>query len=258
MRIIGGHDYFDSALAHGSDTSLVFQRQKIEDAPILPFVDSALTPMLKDTVSFHGRGRDHWRRESVVVSGKTAYAFIPQEIWLAGRRYGGIKVEGNPLVQPLFAKPEMTEWFWDVDMFMQFIASIDAQLRKGDEWTSKHSVTGSNISEHFDREPTRDETDWLIENHVSIAVWLPSISGRRSKRWREDTGWKINVDGLGKMGFARKLDPFTAFQELSMWIGGVLPRPGNPIVEITDEKVKVAKHGMDKWSFRTPPGNKGR
>jgi hypothetical protein len=46
------------------------------------------------------------------------------------------------------------------------------------------------------------------------------------------------------------MDPFTLFQELSMFVGGVLPRNPNPMVEITDDKVKVAKHGFDKWSFR--------
>ena len=25
---------------------------------------------------------------------------------------------------------------------------------------------------------------------------------------------------------------------------------GNPMVQITDDEVKIAKHGMDRWSFR--------
>ncbi len=38
-----------------------------------------------------------------------------------------------------------------------------------------------------------------------------------------------------------------------MWVGGVLPRSGNPMVEITDDKVKAHKAGFDQWSFRKMP-----
>jgi hypothetical protein len=45
------------------------------------------------------------------------------------------------------------------------------------------------------------------------------------------------------------MDPFTLFQELSMFVGN-LPQPGPPMVQITDPDIKIAKHGFDKWSFR--------
>ena len=44
-------------------------------------------------------------------------------------------------------------------------------------------------------------------------------------------------------------DAVTAFQELDMWMSGALGMPGAPMVEI-DDKYRMAKHGMDKWSFR--------
>jgi hypothetical protein len=40
-----------------------------------------------------------------------------------------------------------------------------------------------------------------------------------------------------------------------MWLGNQA-RPAPPMVTITDEKVLVTKHGMDKWSFRTMPAKK--
>lgn len=253
MRIIGGHDYFDSVLAHGSDPSIVLQRRKFEDAPVLPFAQSRLAPLLRDYFSFLGR---NWRHENSLVRRKTEYRFFPHEIWFAGKRYGGVKVETHAASVGFPARAEKTEWYWDLAKFEQFLASIDAKLDSGRGFISDHAITATNLREHFEREPTRAETDWLIENRVSIAVWNGSTSQRYSKHWHQHSGWKIDVDGLGNMGFAKKLDPFAAFQELSMWVGGVLPRPGAPMVEITDERTKVRKHGMDEWSFRTPPGMK--
>ena len=38
-----------------------------------------------------------------------------------------------------------------------------------------------------------------------------------------------------------------------MWLSGVLPSNRTPIVEITDDKIKIAKHGFHHpTSFRRP------
>lgn len=55
--------------------------------------------------------------------------------------------------------------------------------------------------------------------------------------------------------FFRIKDPFTAHQELSMYVGGVLNQPEREMVHITDHD-KVHKHGFDKWSFRKLPTKK--
>ena len=49
------------------------------------------------------------------------------------------------------------------------------------------------------------------------------------------------------------LDPFTAYQEIDMWISGTLSYPQNFMVDIED-KYKVLEHGFDpKYGFRTRP-----
>ena len=37
-----------------------------------------------------------------------------------------------------------------------------------------------------------------------------------------------------------------------MWVGGTLSSLAPKTVEITDDKIKIAKHGMDHTSFRRP------
>jgi hypothetical protein len=49
--------------------------------------------------------------------------------------------------------------------------------------------------------------------------------------------------------FQRIVDPYTAFQELSMYIGGILGNLNPKVPDVSNEDLIVAK-GFDKWSFR--------
>jgi len=51
------------------------------------------------------------------------------------------------------------------------------------------------------------------------------------------------------MEFFKIVDPFTAFQELSMFIGGIMGGKSPIMIEVAD-KDRIAKHGFDKFSFR--------
>ena len=52
--------------------------------------------------------------------------------------------------------------------------------------------------------------------------------------------------------FVRVFDPYAAFQEISMYLGGVLGTNNPPIPHVSDEDLSAAK-GFDKWSFRKEP-----
>ena len=55
--------------------------------------------------------------------------------------------------------------------------------------------------------------------------------------------------------FYRVFDPFMAYQELSMYISGVLGVGERPTVDISDIDM-AAKKGFDNKSFRTDPGTR--
>jgi hypothetical protein len=57
---------------------------------------------------------------------------------------------------------------------------------------------------------------------------------------------------LKKYKFYKIKDAFTAYQEISMFLGGVLSMPFKPVVDIED-KYKIQSHGFDKWSFKKLP-----
>lgn len=74
------------------------------------------------------------------------------------------------------------------------------------------------------------------------------------KRYHRKEEFIINPI-LKNYEFYKVFETFTAFQEISMFIGGVLGSGEKDIIEISD-KHKIAKHGFDKWSFRKEPKNK--
>jgi hypothetical protein len=57
---------------------------------------------------------------------------------------------------------------------------------------------------------------------------------------------------LKEYKFYRVLDAYTVFQEIMMFIGGVLGTNENNIIDV-DDKYKISQHGFDKWSFRKEP-----
>jgi hypothetical protein len=63
---------------------------------------------------------------------------------------------------------------------------------------------------------------------------------------------------LKEVGFARLVDPYTAFQEINMFLGNNMVDQFNPSIGRTDNEIRDSK-GMNEWSFRSPsPGKKKR
>lgn len=91
--------------------------------------------------------------------------------------------------------------------------------------------------------------DRCIEEKITI------ITHFSDSEWKRDFGlWLVN-NPLKDVQFWKMFNPFLAYQELMMWVGGVLNQPERPMVTVSD-KVKIHKHGFDKHSFRKLPTKK--
>lgn len=51
-------------------------------------------------------------------------------------------------------------------------------------------------------------------------------------------------------GFQGILDPFTAHQEIEMFMNNQIVRPDDPYIEPVSDKIKAEAHGFNKFSFR--------
>ena len=78
----------------------------------------------------------------------------------------------------------------------------------------------------------------------------------RGHGWHNNSKSKFVINPILKeYEFYKVIDSFTAFQEIQMFVGGVLGVGEKEIVEV-DDKYKIPQHGFDKWSFRKEPSKK--
>jgi len=74
---------------------------------------------------------------------------------------------------------------------------------------------------------------------------------------RYDGSTKMSItynDELKPLGFIRRFDPYTAFQEIYMFMCN-MAKPDKPIPKVSDADMVTAK-GFNKWSFRKEPRKK--
>lgn len=229
MRIIGkSHDYYDIGIGHGIDRDLVWKRDRFDDAEVIErFFVVNVVPEFGSTTK-----RWTWERERF---DKDIPSVIPAIVYLAGTFHHGLKgtLDG------------VTEYIWTVEHAKEYMAKH--KIGRVKKWLDIQNTT---IEQYLTpRKPTASDLDWLTEHR--IAVMISNVDPDYRKRAFR---WHTNCSGLKEMNFAKVVDPYSAFQELSMYIGGVLPRAGNPIVEIEADSTKLKKHGFDQWTFRKQKG----
>lgn len=231
MRIIGGHDYYDSAQAYGHDPNIVFTRgeETLEEKTFkIPYTEVYFVPEDKLDKEYDWKYRVH-----SIADKSGAWHFYNVRVIFCGVMYFGVKAEYSTSWPYSMSKP--TQVFWDREVFRKWIGSISKNLVP--RYPTKLWGNATNELMHS-ATIIGDERRELLKHRVSIAIY----DGTQKK-------WKINCDGLKELQFFRVFDATTAFQELDMWMSGALGMPGNPMVEVSDD-IRMQKHGMDKWSFR--------
>lgn len=242
MRILGGHDYYDTALAYGRDETLVFVRSPAQKARTVEPETSVLRLPPENTVTF--KGSYEYVHRSTHMHGDVEYTVYPRVLWFAGKRFGAMRVHRYGRGRASGIMDDL--WFWQEDRFSEFLTTVDAHLREPRKDRSpEDSINAATISAFFSDEGREDEIAWLVENRISIALQTREVGVPEH--------WRIDSDGLKDIHFQKRVDPYEAFQMLSQWVGGVLPRAGAEMVTISGEKTMLRKHGMDEWSFKTLP-----
>lgn len=268
MRIIDTNkDYYDTALSYGRDSDVVFVRNAqvfTDDEFITKFNIESNTKhywQLKSPFSFnkfrvrplsnehnlflyssHNCLRYIDSKKSIndcIEVGKTEWLFDPVTVWFAGVKYCGI----------MFAAGDSKHFVWSYDNFIKILSGFGVEFKT--EKTEHKRNHDYFKNEYF--VPSDEDKEHCIENSISIMTYglRDDQFGVRSYSRRNNFGYVVNGSNLKDFQFQKVLDPYQAMQELSMWIGGVLPKDGNPMVEITGpEKVLLAKHGFDKMSFK--------
>jgi len=223
LKIIGGHDYYDVALSMGIDPRIVLLRGKSKSIGVKIAGGSLLDRYLelKPQVSYNTYG----------VGIKNVAVVFCNKVYRGVLGLRGL---------------EKPEGIWSADKARAFVAqeknrSIDVDSRWYDR---RNKMT---LEEYFTPFEAPDTLrNYMIANKVSILV-------EEQPDRHEESYFQVNPFTLSKIGFAKALDPYSAFQELSMWIGGVLGGTSPEIVTIKDDKTLIEGHGFDnRFSFRGP------
>ena len=244
MYIISKHkDYYDGVVGTvGVDKTIVYERETIEIEDYLKFPDEF-------------RSNQPWKRDKDNHFLNLSYFDVTKEskyqvadlfiVGFCGKLYLGWKF--------YWEEPEYQDYggFYD---------TVKCDIIYGYEEAKKH------LEERGWHRNLVDDVNYVLNyNAMELFRTLKTpvfiydsyynrtgVSNRWNRKW--DSRFIINPI-LKDYEFYKIFDTFTTFQEIQMFMSGVLGMGEKEIVEVED-KYKIAQHGFDKWSFRKEPQKK--
>ena len=180
-------------------------------------------PIEANTVSFPSLSLDYY--EGAVV--RRAHTYI--HVVFCDKVYHGVLVEGR--------------YFWSAESLRKHLATLrDTQMVVAKHWIEKKRRP---LEDYFAVDSVSDSLrETMIKNQWAIL---------KVEDWCKTRKVTMNPSNLKACDFAKAIDPYTAYQELSMWVGGVLGGVSPSIVMITDDRILLEGHGFDHVvSFRGP------
>jgi hypothetical protein len=235
-------DYYDGvAGTTGIDKTIVYDRQiiEVEENNIPEFFERKRYHFGRnDQSSFHNLFHHGLKKDLHIVYPNYAH-FV---IGFCGKLYVGWK---------LYSKgKEHYQGYNDVITTITYDFENAKKLFEPQTWGGrKFADDVNNIMNH-------DSIELFREFNAPVFVYDGDY-GRASinERCSNCNHPKFFINPLLKeYQFYKVFNAVQAFQEIQMFLGGVLGRGEKEIVEVAD-KYKIAQHGFDKWSFRKEPQN---
>ncbi len=221
------HDYYDTACVHGIDKTCVYKREEI----IVPIKES----------SPHYLDKDRWPYEDNLESKHLRYE--------AHRLLVGFCGEIYPFVHIVRDRRD-DFYFYDKEALSEFLTYEGIKERRA--WYNERDMRVCDpraMSIFFDQSTWVRFQSKFADHHTPVFLY-----GRLSNQKLQI---KLNVC-LKDLRFMVVKDPQTAFQDIHMYLSGVLGAPPPPKEKI-DDKIMAASKGHDgPYSFRKPPGKRGK
>jgi len=229
-------DYYDSALAFGQDESIVFKRFKEESElgkdEKIPFDLPLKCPCNDRWFAGFDKHLPNCYLSNFVIA-------------FCGKLYYGVRLEYSFMSKEGITTSEGTQHFYSKESFDKFLLSKGVKSKEQKKsfvpfWEKKVPLG------YLEDQGSEELKEKLIENKVVVASCIePSALYLGGKIFTLNPRLK-------DFDFIKMVDPYTAYQELSMYIGGILAPESKPMIQVSD-KDRVQQHGFDKWSFRKMP-----
>lgn len=247
MRIISKFkDYYDGVQGHVQGDSFIFHRAT-SDPEELEYPDRIYTlskdkfspPKYKFLVYAEQISFGKTIRKDIAITAE--YSIV--SLVFCGKIYRGIKFEFSVMTdQSMFGIHDKHTYFcWDIESLQKACTEYGSVLPEIDSWYRK----SRSIDEYFADNGGRVSIDLLNREDAILVV--------RRKDRRRGVSELIRNPCLKDLQFFKVMDPFTTYQEIDMFLSGVLAPENKPMIKIED-KYKVQQHGFDtKFGFRTRP-----
>jgi hypothetical protein len=215
------HDYYDTAIGFGIDKTCVYKRAETTH---------------KSPIFLHTR--EERKKNNRFVISERILGFcgkIFPIIRVRREQNGGIGI---------------INFFYSAEEFIKFL------VKHGLFKDKKHKYAGSGnilceagIRNVFDLSQYKNLEN-LFRKYSVPTFYIKKKSGYGHSREELITNFQLK-----KINFQRIVDPYTAFQEIYMFISGVLGNTEKDTSDI-DDKVKAQQKGFNKLSFRSQKGDK--
>lgn len=236
-------DYYDGvAGTTGIDKTIVYDRQIIEvEENNIPtfFAKKRYCFGKNDQTPPHNLNSYRLKKEVTIVYPEYS-SFI---IGFCGKLYIGWKLYSEGKTLSYGGKELITTITYDFDNMKKLIEEKS--------WGDRKFVEDVNFIINY------NAVDLCREFNSPVFVYDFDYNKTSiNKYWLGNHHPKIIINPLLKeYQFYKVFDAVQAFQEIQMFIGGVLGNKEKDIIEVAD-KYKIAQHGFDKWSFRKMPEKK--
>jgi len=232
-------DYYDGvAGTMGIDKTIVYDRQIIEieekDLPKIFHSYSAWTN--KNPSPFVKLSNTNIKKELRIVY-RSISPFI---IGFCGKLYVGWKLYSEGKMLPYGDKELITTITYDNENVKKLVEQFS--------WDG-------NFEDNLNYVLTYNAIDLFRKFNTPVFIYDSDYNRKNiDKYWRNNPKFFINPL-LKEYEFYKVFDAVQAFQEIQMFLAGVLGNKEKEIIEVAD-KYKIEQHGFNKWSFRKEPEKK--
>jgi len=251
MKIISKYsDYYDSAMGSGYDPTLIFKREGAFDKSIVSTVDFGNSYITRDGESLYF--------EKKLNPEYFGYGYMPRNK-NARNLHNNRRILKNIFEQ--YSKRNVNVITSEVDVigfcgrffvmysisyFMDYRSEVFRVIDK------KNSLFKKLDKKEQDRIVVGEVKDLIRGNANDIFLHLNCPIFHLRPINHSNKIRIIRNPVLQDLGFAAIFDPYTAYQELSMYMGSVFAPSEPDMVDISDKDMSKAK-GFDDWSFRKYP-----
>lgn len=243
MRIVSKfHDYYDGVARQGVDLSIIYLRESFRydfERKTYPTIYDILP---KITYQYFTINLDHRRSNE---NDKLTLTYMV--LGYCGELYPLVEIRASSSI--VGSCPEEYTYVYSLEELEKVLLNkyeLHFSFKNRERKYSRIRASASDLPSLFGQDLSRLKT-FFTEYNCPTFLFFDNVPGRFPSI-------ATNVC-LKQLQFFKVKDAFTCFQDISMYVSGVLRSPTPVMVQISDED-KLSKHGFDEWSFRKLPTKK--